>query len=156
MPSPLTEFVEDIAGAGESPGLGSVESVEIVDEQTAGVVFENEDTFGTRVEMQTFADDAGVQLSDTQEIDGGDRAAVMAREDSFFDNATTPESDGKRIRPADIGREPDGEFTFPEDRTSPAPESPSRRGPNGRFVSDDIEPVDDIGRQDRTGLFDLF
>lgn len=150
MPPGINEFVEDITGVSDV-GVSGVEEVEITGDNRAGVIFDNDSLVG----VQMAANENNVEELGRERVDDN-RMGMVVQEDSFFDDPMTADSEGKRIRPADIGREPDGEFTFPEDRTSPAPESPARRGPNGQFVSDDIEPVDDIGRQDRTGLFDLF
>lgn len=150
MPPGINEFVEDITGI-DGVGVSGVEEVEVTDDNRVGVIFDEDSQVG----VQMAANENDVQELGRERVDDN-RMGMVAQEESFFDDPMTAESDAKRIRPADIGREPDGEFTFPENRTSPAPESPARRGPNGRFVSDEIEPVDDIGRQDRTGLFDLF
>lgn len=150
MPPSINEFVEDITGI-DGVGVSGVEEVEITGDNRAGVIFDNDSLVG----VQMAANENNVEELGRERVDDN-RMGMVVQEDSFFDDPMTADSEGKRIRPADIGREPDGDFTFPKDRTSPAPESPARRGPNGQFVSDDIEPVDDIGRQDRTGLFDLF
>jgi len=70
--------------------------------------------------------------------------------------APISERSGSRLQPTDIKREPDGEFTPPASKLRPAANTNAQRGPNGRFVSNNLRDLDDIGRQDNTGLFDLF
>lgn len=150
MPPGINEFVEDITGV-EGVGVSGVEEVELTEDNRVGVIFDDDSQVG----VQMAANKNNVQELGRERVDD-ERMGMVVQEESFFDDPMTAESDGKRIRPADIGREPDGEFTFPRSETTAAPESRARRGPDGQFVSDDIEPVEDIGRQDRTGLFDLF
>lgn len=51
-------------------------------------------------------------------------------------------------------QEPTGKFA-PAD-TRPDGSVPPDRAPDGRFVSPEREPIEDIGRRNRDGLFDLF
>jgi len=146
MPSRLNEFVDDISG------FGSTESIQAVDEDTVGITFDDPETF--RPDVQTIADDAGVSLSDIQRTGDG-QTAVMARDqNTFFDDPMTSDRSQKRVAPTDIQRQPDGTFTHPLEDTTSAPSSPARRGPDGKFVSNDLEDAN-IGRQERDGLFDL-
>lgn len=60
------------------------------------------------------------------------------------------------LDPIAIGRDRGtGEFT--PDNTVPAPQSPAARdADDGEFTTPDPRPITDIGRQQTTGLFDLF
>jgi len=146
MPSRLNEFVDNVSG------FGSTESIQTVDEDTIGITFDDPETF--RPDVQFAAEDAGVSLSDIQRT-GDNRTAVMARDETtFFDDPITSDSSRKRVAPTDIHRQPDGTFTHALEDTTSAPNSPARRGPDGKFVSNDLEDAN-IGRQERDGLFDL-
>ena len=125
----------------------------MVDEDTIGVVSNKSETF--RPDLKTKADDAGVSLSDIEPT-GDDQTAFMARDETggFFDDPIEADPSKRRVAPTDIHREPDGEFTYPQDETRPATGTDARRGPDGRYVSDDLEDAN-IGREESNGLFDL-
>ena len=151
MTSPLNRFVEELVTPdGES--RRSVERFQRVDDDTLGIVFDTPETF--RPDLDTAAEDAGVSLSDIERT-GNDRTVAMARDQgTFFDEPMTADRSQKRVAPTAIQREPSGQFTYPLEDTTSAPNSPARRGPNGQFVSNDLEDAD-IGRRERNGFFDL-
>jgi len=152
MSNRLNDFVSSLVGSDGRSGVKSVESIRAVDENTLGVVFDDPETF--RPDLQTKAEDAGVSLSDVERA-GNNQTAVMARDDnSFFSDPLTSDRGKRRVAPTDIQREPNGEFTYPLSETTSAPNSPARRGPDGQFVSNEIEDAD-IGRRESNGFFDL-
>jgi hypothetical protein len=151
MTSALNRFVNGLVGA-DGEGRRSVESIQRVDEDTVGIVFDTPETF--RPDLNTAAEDAGVSLSNIERT-GNERTAAMARDQgTFFDEPMTADRSKKRVTPTEIQREPSGEFTYPLEDTTSAPNSPARRGPDGEFVSNDLEDAG-IGRRERNGLFDL-
>lgn len=145
----LNDFVDSLVG-GDGPGVTGVKDVAVDDSNRAAVVFED----SAQVGVQWAAEESGVKELQRDTLENN-RRMMIVEEESFFDDPITADRDKRRLRPTGIQREPNGEFTYPRSDTSPAPNSPSRRGPDGEFVSNDLEDAN-IGRQDRDGLFDLF
>jgi hypothetical protein len=73
----------------------------------------------------------------------------------FFTDPIETNLDKRRLAPTEIGREPNGEFTYPRDKIGPADGTEAKRGPDGKFVSNDLRDPG-VGREESTGLFDLF
>jgi len=145
-------FVERLAGA-EGRGVSGVDEVSLTDDDRAGVIFDEDSLVGVNMAKN----ETGVEELGRERVDDSRIGMVVEDNNSgFFDDPISSSSSGKRVRPVGIRREPDGEFAPPPEQTEPAGVEPGRRDESGRFVSDDLREVDDIGRQDRTGLFDLF
>jgi len=119
-----------------------------------------------------FSSDVGsatVQEVESEQILGrlrqvnGDGPLAIERPGSSMRDATTVASindirrtDRRDLDPVGIGRDRNtGRFT--PDNVVSAPASPSDRDPDdGEFVTPDPQPITDIGRQRKDGLFDLF
>lgn len=145
-------FVERLAGS-EGTGVSGVDEVKLTDDDRVGVIFDEDSLVGVNMAKN----EAGVDELGRERVDDNRIGMVVQDKNSgFFDDPISSSSSGKRLRPVGIRREPDGEFAPPPEQIEPAGVEPGRRDESGRFVSDDLREVDDIGRQDRTGLFDLF
>jgi len=106
-------------------------------------------------------EESGDRIGTIKETDDGDGLGLFQERQTglgqkMADIRNPRRTDRDDLEPIGIGRDRNsGEFT--PDNTQPAPRSPSDRDPDdGEFVTPDPRPVTDIGRQDRTGLFDLF
>lgn len=133
----VSDRVIEVSPADEGGGLGSLERVGEV---------------GLELERR-----GRTRLSD---IGSRSRGREVTEDDVFIrDSQTDPGSalvgTGADLRQTDIQRQkPSGKFAPPNTRNDPT--VPPDRGPNGKFVSPDRDPLDDIGRRDDDGLFDLF
>jgi len=144
----LAEF-DDVVGIQARPddqaADGTMAIVGVEDERTA-----------RRVESE-----AGARgLEPGQRFEGDGMVGVPVRDpqrqqsdEAFFDVGTG--AFGTDLRPVEIERQqPTGKFAPPN--VEAAPDAPADRGPDGKFVSPRREPLDDIGRRENDGLFDLF
>lgn len=155
MGNPLFDLVDDL---GQSSG--TIDAVRLdAERDRAAVVYEpgemgEMDGFDT-VRTRTAGEDR-LDFLGTNELEDGRKAAVV--EDTGFFDSTAPDppsSRGKRVRPTDTHREPDGQFQRPPSALEPVPEKDAFRTPDGQFTSTDLEPADEIGRRESNGLFDL-
>lgn len=153
MSNRLTDFADELAGVSGS-GVAGVQDIQVSGDGQIGVLFE--DSIPARQQMDLAIGDTGIEEVGRRETGTGQVELLAQDPMSFGGSVGGSEPQGKRVRPTDIHREPTGRFTYPPDEIDPAPSSPAQRGPNGRFVSTDLEPADEIGRQERTGLFDRF
>jgi hypothetical protein len=124
-------------------------------EQPMAIVGAESDS--ARVAVESAAVERGLDPGEPFEAD--DMVGVPVRDPERQQSDTTffgmSGGRGSDIRPVDIERQqPSGKFAPPNTRSDPT--VPPDRGPNGKFVSPDRGPLDDIGRRDDDGLFDLF
>lgn len=153
MSNRLTEFADRLAGVDDGLGVDGVEEIAATGDDRLGVIFDED----AQVGVQMAANETGVEELGRERV-GGSRMGMVVQDPNagFFDEpAPEPNPNQKRVAPTDIHREPDGEFQRAPTALDPVPEQDAFRGPNGEFVSGDLEPADEIGRRESNGFFDL-
>jgi len=138
-----------------------VVDIDPVTDRDRGVATFEADRVAAYGNVPVASEQSGDRIGAIKETDEGEGLGLFQERQNSFgqkiaDIRNPRRTDRNDLDPVGIGRDRNsGEFT--PDNTMPAPRSPSDRDPDdGEFVTPDPRPVTDIGRQERTGLFDLF
>ena len=124
--------------------------------------------FGPSITQELTVDENRVQIDGYLEDD--EFATYRERMDDIAEFERTSGGQGQNVVqepaldemgvPQDVNfrrAQSDGQYTPPEPLIDPAPQAENvDRGPNGQFVDDDRQPIDEFGRDPLAGLFDPF
>ena len=161
----LTAPSEGVATSEQTMQPSSADRVPEIQRRTETAVNQ---LFGSSITQELTVDENKVQIDGYLEDD--EFATYRERMDDIAEFERTSGGQGQNVVqepaldemgvPQDVNfrrAEGDGQYTPPEPLIDPAPQAENvDRGPNGQFVDDDRQPIDEFGRDPLAGLFDPF